>query len=107
MTAPSGASIRNSGFWLLYTTAEQTLALARYDASFAPERTLALQCGPDNTLYTQLLKLDGRFCLLSYDRLVRVDERAILQYTPIATVGALCGRSLRMQEYLGYQNGYT
>ena len=107
MTAPSGASIRSGGFWLLYTTAERTLALARYDASLAPERTLALQCGSDNTLYTQLLKLDGRFCLLSYDRLVRVDERAILQYTPIATVSALCGRSLRMQEYLGYQNGYT
>ena len=64
----------DGGFWLLYTTAEQTLSLARYDASFAPERTLALQCGPDNTLYTQLLKLDGGFYLLSYDRLVRVDE---------------------------------
>ena len=82
LIAPDGLSRGNAlcadadgGFWLLYTTAERTLALARYDASFAPERTLALQCGSDNTLYTQLLKLDGGFCLLSYDRLVRVDER--------------------------------
>lgn len=81
LIAPDGLSRGNAlcadadgGFWLLYTTAERTLALARYDVSFAPERTLALQCGSDNTLYTQLLKLDGGFCLLSYDRLVRVDE---------------------------------
>ena len=64
----------DGGFWLLYTTAAQTLALARYDAAFAPQGTTALQCTPDNTLYTQLLRTDGGFCLLSPDRLVRVDN---------------------------------
>ena len=65
----------DGGFWLLYTTRAQTLALARYDASFAPAGTLALDCAIDNTLYTQLLQVEGGFCLLSYDRLVRVDKR--------------------------------
>ena len=73
----------DGGFWFLYTTDEDFLAIARYGADFAVQETCAVSCDNQNQLYFQLLKTDGGFYLLSRERLVRVDESGApaAQYT--------------------------
>ena len=65
---------KGGGLWLLYTTGDNSLAIARYGADFAVQETLAVPCDSKEQLYFQLLKTDGGFYLLSRERLVRVDE---------------------------------
>ena len=62
------------GFWLLYTAAENSLAIARYGADFSVQETFMTPCDNQDQLYFQLLKTDGGFYLLSQERLFRVDE---------------------------------
>lgn len=64
----------DGGFWLLYTTTETSLAIARYGADFSVQETVKTPCGNQDQLYFQLLKTDGGFYLLSQERLFRVDE---------------------------------
>ena len=64
----------DDGFWLLYTAAEDSLAIARYDADFSVQETVKTPCDNKDQLYFQLLKTDGGFYLLSQERLFRVDE---------------------------------
>ena len=64
----------DGGFWLLYTTIDHSLAIARYDTAFSVQETRAVPCETKDQLYFQLLKTDGGFYLLSQEQLVRADE---------------------------------
>ena len=68
----------DGGFWFLYTTMNNSLAIARYGTDFAVQETFLTSCENEDQLYFQLLKTDGEFYLLSRERLVRLDENGAL-----------------------------
>lgn len=55
----------DGGFWFLYTTMNNSLAIARYGTDFAVQETFLTSCENEDQLYFQLLKTDGEFYLLS------------------------------------------
>lgn len=49
----------DGGFWFLYTTMNNSLAIARYGTDFAVQETFLTSCENEDQLYFQLLKTDG------------------------------------------------